>query len=145
MRITIWMSITLIYMCHHLNSYPQCVNNCQYINVRVSLWCLTHHWSSSRGLSSTDRIKKIKLHNILNLLHQPQFYWWDLWKNRNNRWTMRRRQNFRRRWSLLLLLLPLLSIAIFVVAMAFENKTKFAGFTNGYSGDRTLQCIFFLP
>ena len=37
----------------------------------------------------------------------------------------------------------LLSIAIFVVAMAFENKTKFAGFTNGYSGDRTLQCIFF--
>ena len=39
----------------------------------------------------------------------------------------------------------LLSIAIFVVAMAFENKTKFAGFTNGYSGDRTLQCIFFLP
>ena len=108
MRITIWMSITLIYMCHHLNSYPQCVNNCPYINVRVSLWCLTHHWSSSRGLSSTDRIKKIKLHNILNLLHQPQFYWWDLWKNRNNRWTMRRRQNFRRRWSPLLLLLHLL-------------------------------------
>ena len=39
----------------------------------------------------------------------------------------------------------LLSIAIFVVAMAFEIKTKFAGFTNGYSGDRTLQCVFFLP
>ena len=46
------------------------IHQCQGVPMVFNL----SHWSSSRGLSSTDRIKKIKLHNILNLLHQPQFY-----------------------------------------------------------------------